>query len=166
MKHSLQQIQKKIRRKEEAEFVRAQSELEQAPSAYRMSNQDQEKRMYKAALHSYHERATGSSKYNQDSVFDHHMKNIWSNPHDTFFAPVIRPVTECLWKKYSFQLDKCQRIRSISLFSSPITGVVSWDIKQVQLDFPFVLTCKTNISFLDQLRRHNPALMNRSILLH
>nr|CCA18770.1 AlNc14C56G4240 [Albugo laibachii Nc14] len=67
---------KKIPRQEEAELFRAQSELEQATSAYRMSNQDQEKRMYKAALHSYHERVKSSSKYNKDYAFDHHMKNM------------------------------------------------------------------------------------------
>ena len=87
MKHLLQQIQKKIRRQEEDELVNAQSELEHAASAYRMSNQDSEKKIYMEALHSYHERVKSSSKYNQDSVFDHHMKNMEKSSR-YFFRPL------------------------------------------------------------------------------
>nr|CCA18930.1 AlNc14C59G4393 [Albugo laibachii Nc14] len=109
MKQFLQQIQRKIRRKEEADLARAHFELEQAASAHRKSNQDQEQRIYKAALPSYHERVRRSFKYNQDSVLDHQTEK--SSGH--FLAPKIRLVIERFWKEFSFQLAKCQKIQSI-----------------------------------------------------
>nr|CCA23033.1 AlNc14C177G8144 [Albugo laibachii Nc14] len=51
------------------------------------SSHDQAKTLYEAVLHSYNERVKISHEYNQESMFDYHMKNMeqWSRH---FFRPV------------------------------------------------------------------------------
>nr|CCA28239.1 AlNc14C1699G13040 [Albugo laibachii Nc14] len=63
IKHLLQQIQKKIRRQEEIDVVRAQKDLDNAASAFRLSNQVHDKKIYETAIRSYHERLQSSSKH-------------------------------------------------------------------------------------------------------
>nr|CCA19833.1 PREDICTED: similar to pollike protein putative [Albugo laibachii Nc14] len=68
-------------------LVRAQSDLDRAASAFRISNSLPDKTIYEAALRSYHERVTSSSQYHQDSMFDYHMQHMEQSSRH-FFRPV------------------------------------------------------------------------------
>ena len=75
IKRLLQALQVKIKSQERQAITQVHNHLEKAASHYKTHNSQQKKNLYEAALREYNECIVHSSKYNQDSSFDFHMRN-------------------------------------------------------------------------------------------
>ena len=84
----------------------------------------------------------------------------WRNQLAISFDQWTQPAIVYPWKKFYFLMDKFLRTLLRSLFSSQITGMVSWVIDKVQLEFLCVNAWHNNTHCFTRSQKHYLALTN------